>query len=151
MKHRKHESDNKKNLACVFFFIRDMKIIATYNEISSYIKKNYNVDLNLTYISSTEISISSSLNLGLVPISGSVNLGVVEMRKSSIDVKYMNASVAVKLWLSNLKVQGIDRLDGNKLAIRFGQMEGLKEIFKILQLKNFTFTETGLTIEVVER
>lgn len=151
MKHRKHESDNKKNLACVFFFIRDMKIIATYNEISSYIKKNYNLDLNLAYISSTEISMSSSLSLGLVPISGSVNLRVVEMRKSSIDVKYMNASVAVKLWLSNLKVQGIDRLDGNKLAIRFGQMEGIKEIFKTLQLKNFTFTETGLTIEVVER
>jgi len=151
VKHRKHESDNKKNLACVFFFIRDMKIIATYNEISSYIKKNYNLDLNLAYISSTEISMSSSLSLGLVPISGSVNLRVVEMRKSSIDVKYMNASVAVKLWLSNLKVQGIDRLDGNKLAIRFGQMEGIKEIFKTLQLKNFTFTETGLTIEVVER
>jgi len=140
-----------KNLACVFFFIRDMKIIATYNEISSYIKKNYNLDLNLAYISSTEISMSSSLSLGLVPISGSVSLRVVEMRKSSIDVKYMNASVAVKLWLSNLKVQGIDRLERDKFAIRFGQMEGLKEIFKTLQLKDFTFTETGLTIEVVER
>ena len=128
-----------------------MKIIATYNEISSYIKKNYNLDLNLTYVSPTEISTSGSLKLGLVPISGSVNLRVVEMRKSSIDVKYMNASVAVKLGLSNLKVQGIDKLEGDKLAIRFGQMEGLKEIFKTLQLKNFTFTETGLTIEVVER
>jgi hypothetical protein len=128
-----------------------MKIIATYNEISSYIKKNYNLDLNLAYISSTEISMSSSLSLGLVPISGSVNLRVVEMRKSSIDVKYMNASVAVKLWLPTLKVQGIDRLERDKFAIRFGQMEGLKEIFKTLQLKNFTFTESGLTIEVVER
>jgi hypothetical protein len=132
-----------------YIFVRDMKIIATYKEISSYIKKNYNINIELNYISDNKVTASGSIAGGLV--SGNITVKVIEQRKSSIDISYSTTSIAIKLALLKLSIQGIDNLGDNKLAIRFGQMNGLKEIFKTLQLNNFEFLEEGVKIELIER
>ena len=126
-----------------------MKIIATYKEISSYIKKNYNINIELNYISDNKVTALGSIAGGLV--SGNITVKVIEQRKSSIDISYSTTSIAIKLALLKLSIQGIDNLGDNKLAIRFGQMNGLKEIFKTLQLNNFEFLEEGVKIELIER
>ena len=126
-----------------------MKIIATYKEISSYIKKNYNINIELNYISDNRVTALGSIAGGLV--SGNITIKIIDQRKSSIDISYSTTSMAIKLALLKLSTQGIDNLGDNKLAIRFGQMNGLKEIFKTLQLNNFEFLEEGVKIELIER
>ena len=125
-----------------------MKIEIFYSEVSNFIKKNHNIDLNISYKSPTKIHITGSKTL----INIDTDLEIVARRRSSIDVKHGITSLLGLTVLSFLKsIKGIEDLGEQTLAFRFGQMDGLGEIFKTLQLKNFTFTETGLIIEVVER
>ena len=72
-------------------------------------------------------------------------------RKSSIDVKYGRTSI-LGLVLSFLKsIRGIDDLGEQTLDFRFGQMDGLGEVFKIMELVDLSFFETGIKIEIKER
>ena len=127
-----------------FLFIQHMKIEILYSEISSYIKNTLGTNLNITYISPTRIQISQTIVRA--------DLIIVERRKSSIDVVGENLSVAAKLLLPRIEnIEGIDRLGGYKFAIRFGQMDVLKEFFKVMELVKVEFCETGIKIETKER
>lgn len=127
-----------------FLFIQHMKIEILYSEISNYIKNTLGTNLNITYISPTRIQISQTIVRA--------DLIIVERRKSSIDVVGENLSVAAKLLLPRIEnIEGIDRLEGYKFAIRFGQMDVLKEFFKVMELVKVEFCETGIKIETKER
>lgn len=127
-----------------FLFIQHMKIEILYSEISNYIKNTLGTNLNITYISPTRIQISQTIVRA--------DLIIVERRKSSIDVVGENLSVAAKLLLPRIEnIEGIDRLGGYKFAIRFGQMDVLKEFFKVMELVKVEFCETGIKIETKER
>lgn len=125
-----------------------MKIEIFYSEVSNFIKKNHNIDLNISYKSPTKIHITGSKTL----INIDTDLEIVARRRSSIDVKHEITSLLGLTVLSFLKsIKGIDDLGERTLAFRFGQMDGLGEVFKIMELEGFRFFETGIMIEIKER
>lgn len=125
-----------------------MKIEIFYSEVSNFIKKNHNIDLNISYKSPTKIHITGSKTL----INIDTDLEIVARRKSSIDVKHEITSLLGLTVLSFLKsIKGIDDLGERTLAFRFGQMDGLGEVFRIMELVDLSFFETGIKIEIKER
>lgn len=125
-----------------------MKIEIFYSEVSNFIKKNHNIDLNISYKSPTKIHITGSKTL----INIDTDLEIVARRKSSIDVKHEITSLLGLTVLSFLKsIKGIDDLGERTLAFRFGQMDGLGEVFKIMELVDLRFFETGIIVEIKER
>lgn len=125
-----------------------MKIEIFYSEVSNFIKKNHNIDLNITYKSPTKVHVTGSKTL----IKIDTDLEIVARRKSSIDVKHGLTSLLGLTVLSFLKnIKGIDDLGEQTLAFRFGQMDGLGEVFKVMELVDLSFFETGIKIELKER
>ena len=125
-----------------------MKIEIFYSEVSNFIKKNHNIDLNISYKSPTKIHITGSKTL----INIDTDLEIVARRKSSIDVKHGITSILGLTVLSFLKsIKGIDDLGEQTLAFRFGQMDGLEGVFKVMELVDLSFFETGIKIELKER
>ena len=125
-----------------------MKIEIFYSEVSNFIKKNHNIDLNITYKSPTKVHVTGSKTL----IKIDTDLEIVARRKSSIDVKHGITSILGLTVLSFLKsIKGIDDLGEQTLAFRFGQMDGLEGVFKVMELVDLSFFETGIKIELKER
>ena len=125
-----------------------MKIEIFYSEVSNFIKKNHNTDLNISYKSPTKVHVTGSKTL----INIDTDLEIMARRKSSIDVKYGITSLLGLTVLSFLKsIKGVDDLGEQTLAFRFGQMDGLGEVFKVMELVDFSFFETGIKIEINER
>ena len=125
-----------------------MKIEIFYSEVSNFIKKNHNIDLNISYKSPTKVHVTGSKTL----MSIDTDLEIVAHRKSSIDVKHGITSFLGLTVLSLLRnIKGIDDSGEQTLTFRFGQMDGLGEVFKIMELVDFRFFETGIIIEIKER
>ena len=125
-----------------------MKIEIFYSEVSNFIKKNHYTDLNISYKSPTKVHVTGSKTL----INIDTDLEIMARRKSSIDVKYGITSLLGLTVLSFLKsIKGVDDLGEQTLAFRFGQMDGLGEVFKVMELVDFSFFETGIKIEIKER
>lgn len=125
-----------------------MKIEISYSEVSNFIKKNHNIDLNISYKSPTKIHITGSKTL----INIDTDLEIVARRRSSIDVKHGITSLLGLTVLSFLKsIKGIDDLGEQTLAFRFGQMDGIGEVFKVMELVGLSFFETGIIVEIKER
>lgn len=128
-----------------------MNIVVTYDEISDYIKKKFNLSINFTFIETKKVAISYK-PMALIP-SIELELNIIEVSNDKVSISY-NCGGATSFvisgavsFLQNKIPNGIEVDTQTQLvSIRPRHIEQLKDALEYIVLSDINFEKDFLKV-----
>ena len=128
-----------------------MRLQIPYSMVEGFVRKRYNQDLTLSYVSEDTIAVSKEVKI-IVSKNVAVNVSVLQVTGSDIMVSYqacMGIDLIKKGALSWFKdtVSGMaDILNDNKIQIHLHKIPQLGNVLKKVELQGVNFEERYINV-----
>jgi len=128
-----------------------MRLQIPYSMVEDFVRKRYNQDLTLSYVSEDTIAVSKEVKI-IVSKNVAVNVSVLQVTGSDIMLSYqacMGIDLIIKGALSWFKdtVSGMaDILNDNKIQIHLHKIPQLGNVLKKVELQGINFEEQYINV-----
>lgn len=128
-----------------------MRLQIPYSVVEDFVRKRYNQDLTLSYVSGDTIAVGKEVKM-IVTKNVTVNISVVQVTGDDIMLRYqagMGVDLIIKgalTWFKDAVSGMADVLDDNRLEIRLGRIPQLENLLRQIILQGINFEEQYINV-----